>query len=107
MVNMSAQPPGLTQLAILCCHLGQTYTLPLYCCCLQALYSPNRPEILVGPGRQVNNRLFKELTKTGKQHDITFARVRDLYPKFDYSDLTQHRAIVLMPYQVCDRRCHC
>lgn len=30
---------------------------------------------------------------------LVFARVRDLYPHFEYSDLVQHKAVVLIPYQ--------
>lgn len=68
---------------------------------LQAQYSPNRSEILVGPGRQINKHLFEQLRLSGSQANVTFARIRDLYPRFEYSDVAQHPAIVLIPYQVC------
>jgi hypothetical protein len=35
---------------------------------------------------------------------VSVARIRDLYPHFEYSQLVQHPAIVLIPYQV--RRAH-
>ena len=31
---------------------------------------------------------------------MQFKRIRDLYPRFEYSDLASHPAIVLIPYQV-------
>lgn len=79
------------------------YTLALRnaVCCLQARYNPTRPEILVGLGRAVNKHLFEGLASEGQKHNITFSRVRDLYAKYDYADLAQHRAVVLIPYQVC------
>lgn len=35
---------------------------------------------------------------------FTFSHIRDLYPKFEYTDIAQHPAIVVLPYQVsfCD-----
>ena len=59
-----------------------------------------RPEILVGPGRAVNDALFAELSTAAVAAPFTFVKVRDLYAHFEYSDLAAHPAIVLFPYQV-------
>jgi hypothetical protein len=67
---------------------------------MQALYNPNRTEILVGPGRAVHQQLFEELKRHEDEGQMTFSTVRDLYPQYKYSDLVQHRAIILIPYQV-------
>lgn len=57
-------------------------------------------EFLVGPGRGINNQFFSELQAEGAKASLTFARIRDLYANYQYSDLVQHPAVVLMPYQV-------
>jgi hypothetical protein len=36
----------------------------------------------------------------GKDRGVDFARIRDLYPHFEYADLVKHKAVVLIPYQV-------
>lgn len=69
--------------------------LPNFCGYTGATYSPTRPEILVGPGRGINDALFRQLRQRGN-----FRRIRDLYPHFEYSQLASHPAIVLIPYQV-------
>lgn len=66
----------------------------------QALYAPNRSEVLVGPGRGINNQLFEELKLKGSRVSVVFSRIRDLYPTYQFANLVQHRAIVLFPYQV-------
>jgi hypothetical protein len=67
---------------------------------MQATYSPTKPQIIVGPGRGIKDSLFKELRDYGRKNNVTFARVRDVYKKFEYSDIALHPAIVLIPYQV-------
>jgi hypothetical protein len=71
---------------------------------MQALYNPNRTEILVGPGRSIHQQLYEELRSHEQGSQMTFLTVRDLYPQFKYSDLVQHRAMILIPYQVW---CYC
>jgi hypothetical protein len=36
----------------------------------------------------------------GKDRGVAFARIRDLYPHFEYTDLVKHKAVILIPYQV-------
>lgn len=74
--------------------------IPNYCGYTKESYSPQRPEILVGPGRGVHEELLRELQERGRSRGVSVARIRDLYPHFEYSQLVQHPAIVLIPYQV-------
>ena len=74
--------------------------LPNFCAYTKVNYSPSKPEILIGPGRGINSKLFSELQGRAQKSRFKFARIRDLYAHFEYSDLTKHRAIVLIPYQV-------
>ena len=65
---------------------------------------PSLPaQVLVGPGRGVHDGLFGELKQAAQRRGgrfKSFARIRDLYSHFEYSDLAAHPAIVLIPYQV-------
>jgi len=84
--------------------------LPSLCMYVGATYSPSRPEILVGPSRLSSggknilygsDGLFSHLTSFNKRGDAPdFVPVRKLYPRFAYSDLAKHPAVVLIPYQV-------
>ena len=78
--------------------------------------------ILISPARGVNNNVLTQLlnaeslfhsdqmkitntndnilNKKTKYHDFRFKRIRELYQKFEYSDLALHPAIVILPYQV-------
>jgi hypothetical protein len=38
--------------------------------------------------------------KASGSSEMQMARIRDLYPHFEYTDLVKHPAIVLIPYQV-------
>lgn len=71
--------------------------------------------ILIAPARGVNTKISEQL-KSGvisyrnKRNKVvklknpetffTFSHIRDLYPKFEYTDIAQHPAIVVLPYQV-------
>ena len=33
-------------------------------------------------------------------NSFLFSHIRDLYPKFQYTDIAEHPAIVILPYQV-------
>lgn len=74
--------------------------LPNFCAYTNVNYAPSKPQILIGPGRGINEKLHRELQQRAARTNLKFARIRDLYPHFEYSDLVKHRAIVLIPYQV-------
>ena len=91
--------------------IKEVLVLPNYCAYTNVFYRPSRKEVLIGPGRGIKDQLYKELMSAAKSPANTgrfsFARIRDLYPHFEYSDLVKHRAIVLIPYQVnCCRTLH-
>jgi hypothetical protein len=75
--------------------------LPNYCAYTKATYAPTRPQVLVGPGRGIKDALYAGLVAAAKgTRFASMARLRDLYPHFEYKDLAAHPAIVLIPYQV-------
>ena len=74
--------------------------LPSYCGYTNAKYHPTRNEILIGPGRGLHQVLVNDLIAAGNRSNIIFSPIRDLYPKYEYSDLASHPAMVLFPYQV-------
>uniref|UniRef100_A0A7S2SSM8 Uncharacterized protein n=1 Tax=Rhizochromulina marina TaxID=1034831 RepID=A0A7S2SSM8_9STRA len=74
--------------------------LPNFCAYTKVHYAPSKDQILIGPGRGIKDVLHQELQKRAAKSSFRFARIRDLYPHFEYSDLVKHRAIVLIPYQV-------
>lgn len=82
----------------MCTSCAKTNMGPIFV--VQATYSPTKAEVIVGPGRGVKDSLFKELRDCGRDANVTFARVRDVYKNYEYSDIAQHPAIVLIPYQV-------
>ncbi|KAF0981569.1 hypothetical protein FDP41_012226 [Naegleria fowleri] len=70
-----------------------------------ATYSnPMRKEILIGPSRLsiTPSEFFKPLEELSKRDkfDLKLAPIRTLYPKYEYSDLVNHPAIVIVPYQL-------
>ena len=82
-------------------------------------YLPTRTEVLIGMYRD-NLQFSSWATPTGAsswEHPVlqglrqaleshggpsppTFARMADLYPEYEWSDIVQHPAVVLVPYQV-------
>ena len=69
------------------------------------LYNPIRPEILVGPPNRFGHYgqvWLNEITKLASQKkaNLTFKKIRQLYRRFELSDLAQHPAIVIFPYAV-------
>lgn len=74
--------------------------LPNYCAYTRVQYSPSKPQVLIGPGRGINQQLHDALQRKAQGSNWKFTRIRDLYPHFEYSDLVKHPAIVLIPYQV-------
>ena len=74
--------------------------LQSFCAYTNVHYKPSRKEILIGPGRGVKPKILQQLKEAGSKNGLSLAPLRDLYPHFEYSDLIQHRVIVLIPYQV-------
>jgi len=75
--------------------------LPNYCAYTKVSYSPTRSQVLIGPGRGIKDQLYRELKAAARgTRFASMARLRDLYPRFEYKDLAAHPAIVLIPYQV-------
>ena len=78
--------------------------LPNDCGYVKAKYAPsaNHPEVLVGPGRSIHPALYAELRLHANTSACTFefTSIRELYKRFDYTDLARHPAVVLLPYQV-------
>lgn len=72
-----------------------------YCGYVDAIYTPMRLEILVGPARGVNQLLYEDLESAAFRHGrYVFASIRELYPSYTYEDLAAHPAMVILPYQV-------
>ena len=79
-------------------------------------YNPVRSQILIAPARGVSVTLSDQLeaalsdyyrndmSGTVPLYDklkLQFAHIRSLYPRFQYTDIASHKAIVILPYQVC------
>lgn len=85
--------------------LSDVKVLPNQCNYVDVVYQPSRREILIGPGRLSGGgehviRGSGGLLEAAAPTTHSFAVLRELYPKFEYGDLVQHPAIVLIPYQV-------
>lgn len=64
-------------------------------------YNPTRTEILVGPSNFLSDSAIKsmeELNAYAKPFGYTFVRVKKVYPRYELSQLANHRAIVVYPY---------
>lgn len=89
--------------------LSEIAYLPSYCGYVNTWYAPQREKpFLLAPARGVSYVLHAELFKALKAHNeatpskpFVIKAIRDVYPiHFQYSDLSQHPGIVLLPYQV-------
>ena len=93
-----------------------THLIPLITIYLYIRYDPTRPQVLIAPARGVSTILSDQLVAAlssyykndgtsavpqNKESKLQFAHIRSLYPKFQYSDVASHPAIVILPYQVC------
>ncbi|CAF4573824.1 unnamed protein product [Rotaria magnacalcarata] len=79
--------------------------LPSLCGYTNADYNPKRTQFLLAPIHALYfDDLFKKLLKTSfkryQDHKIKIVPIRNLYPNYKYSDLTNHPAIIHVPYQV-------
>lgn len=71
-------------------------------------YRPTRNEILILPSRTVDYHVFNEFKyhfnanqSLKDHHNLEIAHVRELYPSHhEYSWIVQHKAGILLPYQV-------
>jgi hypothetical protein len=67
-------------------------------------YHPLRSEILIGPSRGINSMIANEIlslsSSLDQQSQIQIKLLRDVYPHYEYADLTHHLAVILIPYQV-------
>jgi hypothetical protein len=81
----------------------KTETLTALCAYpkVERVAAPTRKEILVGPShlRIPKEEWSKIMTvKGGLKYPV--GALRDLYPHFQYSDITQHPAVIVIPYQI-------
>ncbi|CAF4769311.1 unnamed protein product [Rotaria socialis] len=79
--------------------------LPSLCNYTNADYNPKRSQFLLAPIHSLYfDDVFKKLLKTSfkryQNHTIKIVPIRNLYPNYKYSDLTNHPAIIHVPYQV-------
>lgn len=93
-----------------------THLIPSITIYLSIRYDPTRPQVLIAPARGVSTIISDQLDAAlssyykndgksavpqNKESKLQFAHIRSLYPKFQYSDIASHPAIVVLPYQVC------
>ena len=83
--------------------------LPSLCAYVDSYYLPTKKEFLVGPSRLSNggNKIFEgagglleSLLTSNLSDELSFKRIRELYPHYSFKDLAAHPAIVIIPYQV-------
>lgn len=79
--------------------------LPSFCNYTNSDYQPTRSEFLLGSIHEPKFELIfrewldKSLERSGKK-TIDIVPIRKIYPNYQYSDLTNHPAIIYVPYQV-------
>jgi hypothetical protein len=74
--------------------------MPSYCGYVNAVYNPTRAEVLIAPGRGTDNQIVERVVSIGGKAGHKIVPMRDLYPKYEYSDLASHKAFIILPYQV-------
>ncbi|CAF1093636.1 unnamed protein product [Rotaria sordida] len=79
--------------------------LPSFCNYTNSDYNPTREEFLLAPIHLLYfDSLFKKLLKNSlnqyQKHKIKIVSIRSIYRNYKYSDLTNHPAIIHIPYQV-------
>jgi hypothetical protein len=79
--------------------------LPSYCNYTNSAYKPTKKEFLLSVSHDAKfNLLFQKLLKQSlnrnEENDIEIQSIRDIYENYQYSDLTNHPAIIHLPYQV-------
>jgi hypothetical protein len=73
-------------------------------------YNPTKPTLfLLAPSRGIHPQLTRalgealrefRLSESSSSSHFDLVPIRELYPHFEYADLVQHPAIVVLPYQV-------
>lgn len=80
--------------------------VPDLCSYVTERYAPKRNEIIImqdhGKGLDPLVRGLESAKQAvgGEAASLSFRKVRDLYQKYEFSDLAQHRAVIAVPYQV-------
>ncbi len=79
--------------------------LPSFCNYTNSVYNPKRKEFLLTSIHSTNfefifNKLLNESLDRYYTNQIQIVPLRTIYPKYKYSDLTNHPAIIYVPYQV-------
>lgn len=79
--------------------------MPSLCLYTNAKFNPIRKEFLLAPIRALNfepifmKQLTESLARSAKRR-IKIVRMRDVYKRYNYSDLARHPGIIHVPYQV-------
>jgi hypothetical protein len=90
-------------------HYTEIMPIELYPTCLylprNIEYNPLREEILIGPVNAGIVYPFESIDhmniiSKSMGFDLVFKKIHDIYPKYNFKDLLNHRAIVLFPYSV-------
>jgi hypothetical protein len=70
-------------------------------------YLPIRPEILIGPSRGIDSQIAQKIMSFTSHQTLRYENqpmeirlLRDVYPHYEYLDLSHHPAVILLPYQV-------
>ena len=78
--------------------------IPNYCAYLSETYKPSKKQFLVAPihSSELYDIFFAEFDNIvmKKDLDLVVFPLREIYPQYLYSDLTSHKGIVYIPYQV-------
>jgi len=79
--------------------------LPSFCNYTNSVYNPKRKEFLLTSIHSTNfefifNKLLNKSLDRYYINQIQIVPLRTIYPKYKYSDLTNHPAIIYVPYQV-------
>lgn len=71
--------------------------LPSLASYVEPVYAPSRPQVLLAPA---HSAAAEQQLDGVRAHapDVQFARLRDLYPSYDFADLAAHPAVVFVPY---------
>lgn len=79
--------------------------LPSFCNYTHSVYNPKRKEFLLAPIHATKfelmfQHLLRESLEQYYTNQIKIVPIRYLYKNYEYSDLTNHPAIIYVPYQV-------
>ena len=88
--------------------IDEVAIIPNICEYVGTVYSPTRPEYLIGPsrlsegGKQIieGEGGFLHYLQTNKVSRMKFATIRSLYTHYTYTDIASHPGLILIPYQV-------